>query len=105
MPQPKVVGKQLLGRELGSRHHHRASHGHPGREGKCSPGQVGGVEVRPRDKQVLVVEKEGSPGRGFSFGIGPRYVTALRSGRIRCPGVGVKSSQLSCCVSYQQVWM
>lgn len=71
----------------------------------CSPAQVGGVESGPRDKQVLMVGKEGSPGRGFSFEIGSRYVAALRSGRIRCPGVGVKSSQLPCCVSYQQVWM
>lgn len=69
--------------------------------------RAGGVEVRarPKDKQVLMVEKEGSPGRGFSFGTGPRYVAALRSGRIRCPVIGVKSSQLPCSVSYQQVWM
>lgn len=69
--------------------------------------RTGGAEVRarPKDKWVLMVEEEGSPGRRFSFGTGRRYVAALRSGRIRCPVVGVKSSQLPCCVSYQRVWM
>lgn len=72
--------------------------------GAAPPRLEGGeVRARPRDKQVLMVENEGSPGRGFSFGEGPRYVAALRSGRIKCPGIGVKSSQLPCCVSYQQV--